>query len=91
VVVSGCAGRARHYLERMERSRVRWGWIVAAVLVVLVVGLSLVIQAGGCASGSTDTCSTEPLGGWPAAWVRIVVGGLFLVFAVLRAVRARKQ
>jgi hypothetical protein len=61
------------------------------VLVVLAVGLSLVFQLGGCASGSTDTCSTVPLGGWPAAWVRIVAGGLFVVFAAFRGVRTGRH
>jgi hypothetical protein len=74
-----------------RRSRVRRGWIVAAVLVVLVVGLSLVFQAGGCGGDAADTCSTEPIGGWPSAWVRIVAGGLFVVFAVSRAVRTEKH
>jgi hypothetical protein len=75
----------------MDRPRVRWGWIVAAVLVALVVGLSLVFQVGGCGSGATDTCSTEPLGGWPTAWVRIVAGSLFVTFAVSRAVRTGRK
>jgi putative Ca2+/H+ antiporter (TMEM165/GDT1 family) len=31
------------------------------------------------------------VGGWPAAWVRIVAGGLFVAFAVFRVVRGRRR
>lgn len=75
----------------MERSGVRWGWIAAAALVALAVGLSLVFQAGGCAGGATEACATEPVGGWPAAWVRIGAGGLFVVFALFRGVRGTER
>lgn len=58
-------------------------------MVALAVGASLLVQGGGCPSGSVEGCVSEPVGGWAGAWVRIVAGTVVVVLALGRALRGR--
>lgn len=75
----------------MSASRpIRWGWVALAAAVVLVVAALTGVQYGSCATGADYSCATEPLGGWPSAWVRIVLGLMIVVYALYRATRKKR-
>lgn len=72
-------------------------WLGAAVLVTLVVALLVFgLRTGQCVdyvSGSAgqSSCTSGPAMGVPGAWVLGVVGGLFVAYALYRALGGRSR
>ncbi len=68
----------------------RWGWAVVALAVTALLLASLAFETGSCASGAGESCRSAPLGGWGAAWARVVVGAAVVAYATWRAFRRER-
>ena len=72
------------------RARVRWGWLVAALGVLLLAASVVFTQKGECFDyvNTEGVCRVEPVVGIAGAWV---IGVASVAFAVYAAARASKR
>ena len=77
--------------------RFHWGWIVAALITIVVALFFTVgLQSGSCTdyqadSSAESTCATGPAIGAAAAWVLGIAGAAFVTYALYRAIRGTER
>jgi len=76
-------------MAETKQPRVRWGWIVFAVVLGLVVLFVTGFGGGSCpsATGEATPCASEPFIGPVGVWVAWIAYVLLAAYAVWQAVR----
>lgn len=81
-------------MDRTKR-RARLAWILGGVAAILLSALFIFgLRSNQCfdfvpESGKQSFCSSEPIVGYPAAWILGIVSIAFALYAAYRAFRTR--
>lgn len=78
-------------MAEKREPRVRWGWLVFAVVLGVIVLFVTGFGGGSCPAGTTagadTTCTTEPFIGPVGVWVAWIAYVLLAAYAVFQAFR----